>query len=119
MIIASRQMRRILIDHARSIKTAKRDKWAESTLSEDTSLPIPINPDLIALNEALKDLEKLHPRVCQVVELRLFGGLTEEEAAQLLDVSVTTIKREWKFARAWLFEQIRGSNEDANARKIS
>jgi RNA polymerase sigma factor (TIGR02999 family) len=112
MIIASRQMRRILIDHARSAETAKRDKRAESTLSEDISLPISINPDLLALNEALKDLEKLHPRACQVVELRFFGGLTEEEAAKVLGVSVTTVKREWRFARAWLHERISGSNED-------
>ena len=60
------------------------------------------------MHEALEALEKLHPRACQTVELRFYVGLTEEEIAKTLGVSATTVKREWKFARAWLYEQIRG-----------
>jgi len=109
MIIASRQMRRILVDHARSSRTAKRDWRLQSNSTADDLLFSALgNDEIDALNEALEDLEKLYPRACQVVELRFFAGLTEVEMARVLDVSVTTVKREWRFARAWLYDHIRG-----------
>ncbi|MGH9836355.1 MAG: ECF-type sigma factor [Blastocatellia bacterium] len=109
--VAARQMRRLLIDHARTAGAAKRDgRERVASLEEADFLPLTRNPDLIELEEALQGLEKLHPRVGRVVELRFFAGMTEEEAAKALGVSATTVKREWKFARAWLYDQIRGVN---------
>ena len=111
LIIAARQMRRILIDHARATVSAKRNgNGLAVSLEEAPILPLMKDPDLIDLNEALHGLEKLYPRAGQVVELRFFTGMTEEEIAKTLGVSATTVKREWKFARAWLYDQIRGVN---------
>jgi RNA polymerase sigma factor (TIGR02999 family) len=97
-------MRRILVDHARRRKAAKRDGGA--TLSGEVGQydQIAINEDekLIALNDALDRLEKLNPRQRQVVEMRHFGGLSTEETAEALGVSVITVKRDWTAARAWL-----------------
>lgn len=108
-VIVSRQMRRILIDRARGAAAAKRDGGAHGLPLEEAEFLSPLSdPDLAALDDALQDLEKLRPRACQVVELRFFGGLTEEETAQVLQVSASTVKREWKFARAWLLQQLRG-----------
>ncbi|HMV51192.1 MAG TPA: ECF-type sigma factor [Blastocatellia bacterium] len=107
-VIASRQMRRILIDHARAAAAAKRDGGANGLPLEEAAFLSPLSdPNLPALDEALQDLEKLRPRACQVVELRFFGGLTEEEIAQVLNTSGSTVKREWKFAKAWLYDQLR------------
>jgi RNA polymerase sigma factor (TIGR02999 family) len=109
LIVAARQMRRILIDHARAAVSAKRNGNGRAvSLEEATPLLLMSDPDLIDLHEALQGLEKLYPRAGQVVELRFFTGMTEEEIAKTLGVSATTVKREWKFARAWLYEQIRG-----------
>ncbi len=63
--------------------------------------------EVVALDLALTRLEKLDPRQCRIVELRYFGGLTEEEAAEVLGVSLRTVKREWQVARAWLFAELR------------
>src|SRR5574341_377864 len=107
--VAARQMRRLLVDHARSAGTAKRNSGGRAaSLEEAESLPLARNPEWIELDEALQSLEKLHPRVGLVVELRFYAGMTEEEVAKALGVSATTVKREWKFARAWLYDQIRG-----------
>ncbi|MDQ3013356.1 MAG: ECF-type sigma factor [Acidobacteriota bacterium] len=107
LIVAATQMRRLLIDHARAAATTKRDGRGRSVpLEEAAALPLANTPDLVALDDALQDLEKLRPRACQVVELRFFGGLTEDEAARVLEVSATTVKREWKWAKAWLYDQM-------------
>lgn len=107
LMIAARQMRRILIDHARAAATAKRDRRDRSVAVEEaTMLSAMSNPELVALDDALQSLEKLRPRAGQVVELRFFGGQTEDEIAQVLDISATTVKREWKWARAWLYDQL-------------
>ena len=109
--VAARQMRRLLVDHARAAGTAKRNGYGRAaSLEEAELLPLTRNPEWIELDEALQSLEKLHPRVGRVVELRFFAGMTEEETAKALGVSATTVKREWKFARAWLYDQIRGVN---------
>jgi RNA polymerase sigma factor (TIGR02999 family) len=112
LIVAARQMRRLLIDHARTAGAAKRDgRGRVISLNEAALLPLAHNPGPVELNDALQGLEKLHPRAGQVVELRFFAGLTEEEVAHALGVSATTVKREWKFARAWLYEQMRGHDQ--------
>ena len=68
--------------------------------------------DVLAIDEALKDLESIDVRVSKVVELRFFGGLREDEAATALGVSISTLKRDWAFARAWLYDRLTG-NEPA------
>ncbi len=100
-------MRRILIDHARAAAAAKRDGGAHNLPLEEAAFLSPLsNPNLVALDDALQDLEKLRPRACQVVELRFFGGLTEEETAQALSISTTTARREWTFAKVWHYDQL-------------
>jgi len=106
--IATRQMRRILIDISRkkgaAIITHHLDSLAPEELARSDKTP---GADLIALDEALDELEKIDERACRVVELRYFGGLSEKEAAEILDISVATLKRDWTFARTWLYGRLR------------
>jgi len=105
--IAARQMRNIVIDDARRRKNLKRG-GAVQKLELDDALDhtIVIDGRLDDLEEALQRLEKLDARPAKVVELKFFGGMTEQEIADLLRVSVPTVKREWNFARSWLLAQI-------------
>jgi len=105
--IAARQMRNIVIDDARRRKNLKRG-GAVQKLELDDALDHTIVMDgrLDDLEEALQRLEKLDARPAKVVELKFFGGMTEQEIADLLRVSVPTVKREWNFARSWLLAQI-------------
>jgi RNA polymerase sigma factor (TIGR02999 family) len=103
MAVAARQLRRVLVDHARLLHREKRGgDQVKLTLSAADAVSREPEVDLIALNEALERLAALDPRSAQVVELRFFGGLEEREAAEALGISVTTVKRDWEFARAWL-----------------
>lgn len=105
--VASKAMRRILIDHARRRHAAKRGgKQHRLTLDEDHVSVDAQAEVLISLDQALDRLSGHNERLVQVVELRFFGGLTEEEAAQVLDVSVRTVRRDWVKARAWLFKEL-------------
>src|SRR5262245_50110400 len=103
MGIAANMMRRILVDHARRYRFRKRGgemvkvSWDARQLGSS-----PRDPDLVALDEALTRLAELDHRKSQVVELRFFGGLSVEEAAEFLKVSPRTVKREWSLAQAWL-----------------
>jgi RNA polymerase sigma-70 factor, ECF subfamily len=105
--VAARAMRRVLIDLARARRTSKRGSGAVH-VPLDTSVSAPQTPavDLLALDEALVALAQLDPRKAQVVELRFFGGLTNEETAAVLLVSTDTVLRDWKLARAWLFRRL-------------
>ena len=100
--VAAQQMRRILVDYARQHKAAKRDGSETLRLDEALVMAHQQPGQLVALNEALEQLAREHARQAQVVELRFFGGRTEDEIAQTLGVSVETVKRDWKFAKAWL-----------------
>ena len=104
LAIAAKTMRRILIDHARAGLAGKRTpKQQRVTLSAvDGWAPVSRGEDMLALDAMLSKLATLDPRAAQVVELRFFGGLEEEQAAQVLGVSAITVKRDWKAARAWL-----------------
>lgn len=106
--VAAEMMRHILVDYARARRTGKRGK-DQVKISLDSSLNLAEKRDveILALDEALKELAKLDPRQAKIVELRFFTGLTHEEIGGLLGVSETTIKREWKTARLWLYEQMR------------
>ncbi|HEV2834842.1 MAG TPA: sigma-70 family RNA polymerase sigma factor [Pyrinomonadaceae bacterium] len=105
--IAAQLMRTILVDHARSHACAKRGGGAgKIELNEALVVSQHKASEVIALDEALKDLELLDPQQSRIVELRFFGGLTVEEAAEVLHVSPATIKREWSTAKAWLYREL-------------
>ena len=105
--IAAKAMRQILIDHYRARQSGKRGgAWKKVTLSGlDVATPPP-EVDILALEEALQRLSALDERQASVVELRFFGGLSVEEAAEALGVSKTTVEGEWRAARAWLAREI-------------
>ena len=104
---AAQIMRRVLVDMARARGRAKRGRRPiHVSLSEAAQQPIEERADLIALDDALTALEAIDPRKSRVVELRYFGGLSLEEAAVVVDVSVATVRRDWSFARAWLFREL-------------
>lgn len=100
-------MRRILIDHARRKRALKRGFEEQADIEDYAGLSYEQADELMALNLALDQLEKMSSRQRQVVELRYFGGLSTEEAAEVLKVSPITVKRDWVVARAWLKGQLR------------
>jgi RNA polymerase sigma factor (TIGR02999 family) len=103
LAIAAQAMRRLLIDRARARRAAKRSSGASSPPLEEPPDPASRRGDeLVALDDALRDLAAVDPRKERVVELKYFGGLTNEEAAEALEVSVATVKRDWNEARLWL-----------------
>ena len=101
-VMAARQMRRLLIDHARAAKAEKRGGQFVRVQALDVAGRPDAGFDLLGLDEALSALEDLDERIARGVELRYFAGLTEDEAAAALNISVATLKRDWQFARAWL-----------------
>lgn len=105
--MASQMIRRILVDHARAHKAAKRGDGAPH-LSLDEALEVPGERplDLIALDEALTLLARIDSQQATIVELRFFGGLSIEETAASVGVSTATVNREWSTARAWLFREM-------------
>ena len=101
--IAAQMMRRILVDYARSRSNAKHGGAAHRVSFDDVQMFSPERPDdVVALDEALKGLAALDQRKSQIVELRFFGGLSIEEAAEVLGVSPGTVMRDWTLAKAWL-----------------
>jgi len=107
--MSARVMRRILVDFARAKRNEKRGGDAPRvTLDEALLPPIETSHDLVALDDALHALAAVHPRKSDVVELRYFGGLSLEETAEALHVSIDTVKRDWRFARLWLLREIGG-----------
>lgn len=105
--VAAQLMRRILVDHARRHRTDKRGgDWAKIEFDEALAPSVSRSVDVIALDDALQDLVQLNPQHSQIVELRFFGGLTNDEVAEVLEVSPRTVQREWRMARAWLRRQI-------------
>jgi RNA polymerase sigma factor (TIGR02999 family) len=114
--VAARLMRRILVDYARSHRAAKRGgNWDKLAFDEALAPSDERSVDLIALDDALKDLGALDSRQSQIVELRFFGGLTVEEVGEVLEVSPRTVKREWRMAKAWLRREIMSGGSDAGA----
>ncbi len=98
-------MRHILVQFARERQAAKREGLHVS-LSAAAGIGTQHDPDLVALDDALITLEKLDPRQARIVELRFFGGLSLEEAAEVVRVSVSTVRRDWRMAQAWLHQQL-------------
>ena len=107
MAVASTAMRRILVEHARGHRSAKRGGALRRVPIDSVALGTEERSELlIALDEALARLEALEPRQAKVVECRFFGGLTEEETAEALGVGLRTAKRDWAKARSWLHREI-------------
>ena len=107
----ARMMRRVLVDHARSRRSVKRGSGA-IRLSLDESLRLPLrekDPNLLALDEALKNLEAVDPRQSRLVEMRYFTGLSVHEVAAVEGISPTTVKREWRTAKQWLYRELNQS----------
>jgi RNA polymerase sigma factor (TIGR02999 family) len=105
--VAASMMRRILVDHAKEHAALKRGSGAPKA-PLDEALIVSAEPaeDLVALNEALTNLEKIDPQRSRVVELRFFGGLSNEESAEVLGISPATVQRQWAGARAWLYHEL-------------
>jgi RNA polymerase sigma-70 factor (ECF subfamily) len=99
-------MRRVLVDHARGKHAQKRDFGQKVAFDDAVSFTAEREVDLLALDEALMSLEKVDARQARIVELRFFGGLSIEETAHVLNVSETTVKREWTFAKAWFQREL-------------
>jgi RNA polymerase sigma factor (TIGR02999 family) len=115
--LAAQVMRRILVDHARRARAEKRGgEWARLEFDEGVFASNTRSVDLIALDDALRDLAQLNPEHSQIVELRFFGGMTNEEVAEVLDISERTVKRGWRTARVWLRRTI-FPDEDASERE--
>jgi RNA polymerase sigma factor (TIGR02999 family) len=105
--IAAQLMRRILVDHARRRQKLKRggDPLRLSLAAAENAGQAP-SADIVALDEALLSLSKFDERKSQIVELKFFGGLEEEEIAEVMKVSLRTVQREWNLARAWLYNEL-------------
>jgi RNA polymerase sigma-70 factor, ECF subfamily len=105
--VSAQMMRRILVDHARGRRRAKRPGAAvRVVLDERIGATHPPSCDLLALDEALTALTAMDPRLGQIVELRYFGGMSEQEVADLLSISRSTVTREWQTARTWLYRRM-------------
>ena len=108
--VAAQAMRQILIDHARSRGRVKRGGGIRREFADVAELADEQNvEEIMALDEAISRLEGVEPQAAQVVKLRFFAGLTVEETAQTLGISERTVKRNWQFARAWLFRALEGT----------
>ena len=106
--VAAQLMRRILVDFARACKQGKRGgAMRQVSLDEAAAVSVERAAEFIALDEALDRLAAIDPRRSRMVELRFFGGLSEEETAEALKVSPRTVRREWSLARAWLHRELR------------
>jgi RNA polymerase sigma factor (TIGR02999 family) len=109
LLIAATMMRRVLVDHARRKAAGKRPPSEERLSIDDVELPVEAGDTdlrLLALDEALTRLAEFDARQAQVVQLRYFAGLDIDEAARVLDLSVSTVTREWRMARAWLQREL-------------
>jgi len=113
--LAAQMMRRILIDYAKTHHREKRGGHQRKlSIEEAYGFSKERAADLLALDDALLALAELYPRKSQVVELRYFGGLSVEETAEVLNISRQTVMRDWDFAKAWLYQELK-NDEQANS----
>lgn len=109
---AAMAMRQVLVDHARAKGSQKRGGGRRRVALEELSAPLLADPDaLIALDEALQSLERSDPRKSKVVTLRFFAGMTAEQTAEILDLPLRTVERDWSYARAWLRVELMGETD--------
>ena len=118
LAVASRLMRQILVDYARSHGAAKRGADRRVELDASLVLPQVQSADVIALDDALSDLARLDEQQSRIVELRFFGGLAIEDIAEALGISPSTVKRDWNVAKAWLTRQMKKGNH-GNSRPVA
>jgi RNA polymerase sigma factor (TIGR02999 family) len=109
--VAAKAMRQILVNFAVARKASKRS-GCNYRVSLDKAMALPQNPDLdiVELNDALNNLAVIDNRKSEIIEMRFFGGLTLEEIAEVLNLSLATVNREWKLARAWLLRELKGDS---------
>jgi RNA polymerase sigma factor (TIGR02999 family) len=110
--MASRLMRRILVDAARAKGSQKRAGGQQVSLDDAVAVADTPSQDFVALDDALHALEAIDARKCKVVEMRFFAGMSLEETAEALHLSVGTVKRDWRLAKAWLARELGGSPRD-------
>lgn len=120
-VVASKQMRRILIDYARhrAVRNNGNQRWEQANANDEATRPFEFSnnhTDLLALNETLDELAEIFPRSAEIVELRYFGGLTEQETADVLEISLATVKRDWKSAKTWLFGKLNSGSSQVSSR---
>ncbi len=109
--IAARSMRQILVNHAESYRAEKRGGGqTHLVLDEAISFFQTQDIEIMALHEALEKLNGLDKKQAEIVELKFFGGLTSEETAEVLGISLSTVKREWEMARSWLFRELKSTD---------
>jgi RNA polymerase sigma factor (TIGR02999 family) len=111
LAVAARQLRRILVDHARK-KNAARRSGVRVTV-DDVDIPIAADQDVLDVDRALDELAKVDERVMKVIECRYFGGLSEEETSAALGISSATVRRDQTFGRAWIQRKLSSSRADA------
>lgn len=107
--VAAHAMRRALVDEARAHGAEKRGAGLTLSLDGVDEPAGTASPDILALHVALEKLHAIDPRQARLVELRFFGGLTVDEAAEVVDVAAITVKRDWAMARTWLFRELGGT----------
>ncbi|MGB7208020.1 MAG: sigma-70 family RNA polymerase sigma factor [Pyrinomonadaceae bacterium] len=108
--VAATAMRHILVNYALSKNAQKRGGEAQKvTLNDDSIVSLERSDEIVALDDALKELAALDERSSRVVEMKFFGGMTNEETAEVLKVSTETVKRDWQFARSWLLREVAGT----------
>ena len=118
--VAARQLRRILVDHARAKRAEKRGgNCVKVSLTDVAELAQSLEIDVLDIDETLKQLEELDPRAAAGVELRFFAGLKETEIAEVLGISLATLHRDWKFSRAWLISRLLRPTHETPARTPS
>jgi RNA polymerase sigma-70 factor, ECF subfamily len=110
LAVAAKAMRQILVNHAKAAQRQKRGAGAAKVELDEAALISPEEPKVILdLNDALERLATLDSRKAQVVELSYFGGLKQDEIAEVLKVSIVTVRRDWVFAKAWLYSELRNA----------
>ena len=112
LAVAAKAMRQILVDHAKASHRQKRGAGASEIELDEAAvfLPRPAR-EILDLNEALDRLEKLDSRKAQVVEMKYFGGLKQDEIADVLKVSIVTVRRDWVFSKAWLYSELQNTGQ--------
>jgi RNA polymerase sigma factor (TIGR02999 family) len=108
--VAANQMRRILVDHARQ-NCAKKRKGISIPIDEAYHVSSGRDEDLVAIDDALKELADVDPEGAKVIELRFFGGYTDKETAQILGKNLARVRRDWEFARSWLYDRLDATKE--------
>jgi RNA polymerase sigma-70 factor, ECF subfamily len=118
MAIAANLMRQILVNHANRHRSLKRGGGRKVELNDDARWLPAVQLDMVILDEALRKLAEVDARQCQIVELRFFAGMTEEEIAEVLGIAAITVKRDWRIAKAMLYHELRQRMPEAEATAV-